>query len=167
MIILVFLVLREACKLVLVFVVVVTVVDLDFANEEDDEEAIIVVREDADGRPAEEEEEEARINLDDGAQSMILFFFFEFVFARKVLCAQRQVASFLKEFLCFGNPKQRRKLSSPNSPSSSRLRNTAHTSSAYSHQHQFEKRSGSSNRRSFGGGAILSVFRALVPLKKG
>lgn len=87
MIILVFLVLREACKLaVLVFVVVVTVVDLDFANEEDDEEAIIVVREDADGRPAEEEEEEAeeaRINLDDGAQSMILFFSFEFVFARK------------------------------------------------------------------------------------
>ena len=85
-IILVFLVLREACKLaVLVFVVVVTVVDLDFANEEDDEEAIIVVREDADGRPAEEddEEEEARINLDDGAQSMILFFSFEFVFARK------------------------------------------------------------------------------------
>ena len=89
MIILVFLVLREACKLaVLVFVVVVTVVDLDFANEEDDEEAIIVVREDADGRPAEEEEEEeeARINLDDGAQSMILFFSFEFVCLRvKVL----------------------------------------------------------------------------------
>jgi len=89
-IILVFLVLREACKLaVLVFVVVVvTVVDLDFANEEDDEEAIIVVREDADGRPAEEEEEEeeARINLDDGAQSMILFFSFEFVCLRvKVL----------------------------------------------------------------------------------
>ena len=87
-IILVFLVLREACKLaVLVFVVVVvTVVDLDFANEEDDEEAIIVVREDADGRPAEEEAEEARINLDDGAQSMILFFSFEFVCLRvKVL----------------------------------------------------------------------------------
>ena len=100
MIILVFLVLREACKLaVLVFVVVVvTVVDLDFANEkEDDEEAIIVVREDADGRPAEEEAEEARINLDDGAQSMILFFSFEFVCLRvKVLCAQRQVASFQK-----------------------------------------------------------------------
>jgi len=98
-IILVFLVLREACKLaVVVFVVVVTVVDLDFANEkEDDEEAIIVVREDADGRPAEEEAEEARINLDDGAQSMILFFSFEFVCLRvKVLCAQRQVASFQK-----------------------------------------------------------------------
>ena len=77
-IILVFLVLREACKLVVVVVVVVTV-DLDFANEEDDEEANIVIREDADGRPAEEEEEEAeeaRINLDDGAQSMILFLFF-------------------------------------------------------------------------------------------
>ena len=57
--------------------------DLDFANEEDDEEANIVVREDADGRPADddEEEEEARINLDDGAQSMILFLFFSRVCA--------------------------------------------------------------------------------------
>jgi len=80
-IILVFLVLREACKLVVVVVVVVTV-DLDFANEEDDEEANIVVREDADGRPADDdEEEEARINLDDGAQSMILFLFFSRVCA--------------------------------------------------------------------------------------
>jgi hypothetical protein len=69
-IILVFLVLREACKLV-----VVVTVDLDFANEEDDEEANIVVREDADGRPA-DDDDEARINLDDGAQSMILFLFF-------------------------------------------------------------------------------------------
>jgi hypothetical protein len=65
-------VLREACKLVVV--VVVVTVDLDFANEEDDEEANIVVREDADGRPA-DDDDEARINLDDGAQSMILFLF--------------------------------------------------------------------------------------------
>lgn len=108
MIILVFLVLREACKLVVV--VVVVTVDLDFANEEDDEEANIVVREDADGRPAdddeEEEEGEARINLDDGAQSMILFLFLSSlcVFAREVVSrATTTSASFPKRSLYFAS----------------------------------------------------------------
>jgi len=99
-------VLREACKLVVV--VVVVTVDLDFANEEDDEEANIVVREDADGRPADddEEEEEARINLDDGAQSMILFLFLSSlcVFAREVVSrATTTSASFPKRSLYFAS----------------------------------------------------------------
>ncbi len=183
-IILVFLVLREACKLVVVVVVVVVTVDLDFANEEDDEEANIVVREDADGRPAEEEEEdEARINLDDGAQSMILFLFLSSVCAclRVRLYRARRRHPLLSRKgpytlnpKSFEYPKRNEKKSLHHIPlrslHSARMGNERRI-------HRRHIRTGTSSKGeevvaateevSFGGGVILSAFSCPWPLKNG